>query len=380
MGRIFGTPYKDDAAYIQFLRTMEREGKSCLTYSDRKEFYCFFRMKNDNENRKETIIMYYDTTAPLRVGCLIDYNSAIFLTLNRETIENDIYYKSVLVQCNGTMNISGKPDCSNIPIYSEEIKSAMALSGTTFSIINGTSEIITEDNQTTQQIKIGDVFEEFGRTFEITNIYFMNGIAHIIVQVTQDRHIEQNYTLQIMNSPTKSFSPGETYQLSAKAFLNGTEVEHAVLTWGSSDEIVATVTSNGLITFLESGIVCFTATWKEQKISDVSEAVICGQPEASLSCRVTGDQQLSWGEEYESTFKNLDFDVTSDVEHIVWEIRNYTGKNHENDLLLKFVGKDAYIEVIDANAVFKEFDLSVSGSYRDTFAEGSLHITIGQFI
>ena len=85
-----GTPYTRNAAQTQFERTMKREGRIVTTYTGGTEFRAFFRTRDEHENQRETITMYYDVTAPVRPGTLVMVGYGVFLALNRETTENDI--------------------------------------------------------------------------------------------------------------------------------------------------------------------------------------------------------------------------------------------------------------------------------------------------
>ena len=81
--REFGTPYIRNAAKAQFERTMQREGRIFTTYTDSKDFRAFFRIRNDNENQRQTIVMYYDISAPIYSGTLVMIGKEVFLALNK---------------------------------------------------------------------------------------------------------------------------------------------------------------------------------------------------------------------------------------------------------------------------------------------------------
>lgn len=49
-----------------------------------------------------------------------------FLALNKETVENDVYYKSTLVKCKGVYN-ENKGVIFNILFYSDNVKASLAI-------------------------------------------------------------------------------------------------------------------------------------------------------------------------------------------------------------------------------------------------------------
>lgn len=195
-----GTPYVRNAAKTQFERTMKREGRIVVTYTSGTEFRAFFRTRDEHENQRESVIMYYDVTAPVRPGTLVMVGYGVFLTLNRETTENDIYYKSTMIRCNGVFN-ENTGIVHNVPFYAGNLKSSVSIGNSTISMLNGNIEAITEENTLSKQIEIDQYFNEFGRTFRVTNKYTMDGIVHIIAEVEADQETDFVDTSQIDKLP-----------------------------------------------------------------------------------------------------------------------------------------------------------------------------------
>lgn len=174
-----GTPYIRNAAQTQFERTMKREGRIVTTYTGGTEFRAFFRTRDEHENQRETIIMYYDVTAPVRPGTLVMVGYGVFLALNRETSENDIYYKSVMVKCNGVFN-ENTGIVHNVPFYCSNMKSSVSVGNNVITMLNGNIELITEENSLSKQIDICQSFNEFSRTFEVTNKWVEKNVSETI--------------------------------------------------------------------------------------------------------------------------------------------------------------------------------------------------------
>lgn len=268
------------ATEIQYKRTMEREGKTLTTYTGGVEFKAFFRINNDNENQRETIVIYYDVTAPVRPGTLVMYGYGVYLALNRETVENDVYYKSTLVKCNGVYN-ENSGAVMNIPFYSDNMKSSVSVGNSTITMLNGNIEIITEENSLSKKIKIDQKFNEFGRTFNVCNLYSMDGILHIIAEVYSNMTPTYTYSVVIDGTPTTSLKTSERVQLTATTYMGETITTGATLDWTSSDNTIATVDGTGLVTCVSEGTAMITCTWVEQdvkgtvsiNVSDSSEPV-----------------------------------------------------------------------------------------------------------
>lgn len=261
--RELGTPYTRNAAKTQFERTMKREGRIVTTYTNGAEFRAFFRTRDEHENQKESVIMYYDVTAPVRPGTLVMVGYGVFLTLNRETTENDVYYKSVMIKCNGVFNENtGK--IHNVPFYCSNMKSSVSIENNTISILNGNIEAITEENSLAKQIDINQCFNEFGRTFRVTNKYIIDGIMHLICEVQADQETDFVDTSQIDKFPDspieETTAPAYNYKISGNTNLkfgytrtytlyitdeNDNAVENVNFTWNVVSDFIVEQTING---------------------------------------------------------------------------------------------------------------------------------------
>ena len=144
-----------------FETTMQREGKTLITYSGGIEFRAFFRIRNDNENQKDTITLFYGIASPVQPGSLVKIRDEVYLALNKETVENDVYYKSTMVKCNGVYN-SNDGRISNIPFYSDNMKSSLAIGNNVITTLNSNIEFLTEENEVSRQIRINDMFNLSG--------------------------------------------------------------------------------------------------------------------------------------------------------------------------------------------------------------------------
>lgn len=310
-----GTPYIRNAAQTQFERTMKREGRIVTTYTGGTEFRAFFRTRDEHENQRETIIMYYDVTAPVRPGTLVMVGYGVFLALNRETSENDIYYKSVMVKCNGVFN-ENTGIVHNVPFYCSNMKSSVSVGNNVITMLNGNIELITEENSLSKQIDICQSFNEFSRTFEVTNKYTMDGIVHLIAEVRADQKADFVYTIQIDGLLNSSVPVDSMIQLEATPYINNNPTTGATLDWKSSDNSIATVDGTGKISGISEGEVQIIITWVEKNVSEtisitVVNADVPVTPESTYKCNITGNTNLKNGyrRTYTVTFTDKDGNV-----------------------------------------------------------------------
>ena len=313
------------ATEIQYKRTMEREGKILTTYTGGAEFKAFFRINNDNEKQRETIVIYYDVTAPVHPGTLVMYGYGVYLALNRETVENDVYYKSTLVKCNGIYN-ENTGWVMNVPFYSDNMKSSVSVGNNTITMLNGNIEIITEENSLSKNIKIDQKFNEFGRTFKVCNLYSMDGILHIIAEVYANQTPSYKCTVEIDGTPTTSIKPGEMVKLTATAYINGISNSGATLDWTSSDNTIATVDGTGLVTCKSEGSANIYCTWVEQDVKETATINISNTEPVTptgYTYTISGNTNLKNGFSRTYTLTITDSsgnDVTSSQNDYSWNI------------------------------------------------------------
>ena len=258
-----------DKLQCKFDETLNREGIKAKTYIGNHEFDCFFRRLNDGLNQRDTMTMFYPVGSPVCQGTIITVKDEYFICLNCETIENTVYYKSSVIKCNGTIS-TDDADVYNLPFYGSGANSAYPSSGgvstKNISVINGQTEIITEDCELARKLEINDRFNAWGRSWKIQNIFYIDGIVTLNIQVQADSEIEYEYGISFDDIYPSGYKIGDTISLDAVATINGKETEDAILVYSSSNADVAIIDQDGNIEFIGIGSVSFTIAWGEHGI------------------------------------------------------------------------------------------------------------------
>ncbi len=366
-----GTPYIRNAAQAQFERTMKREGRIVTTYTGGTEFRAFFRTRDEHENQRETITMYYDVTAPVRPGTLVMVGYGVFLALNRETTENDIYYKSTLIKCNGVFN-ENTGIVHNVPFYCSNMKSSVSVGNNVISMLNGNLELITEENSLSKQIDICQTFNEFGRTFEVTNKYTMDGIVHLIAEVRAGQKADFVYTIQIDGLFNSSVPVNSVIQLEATPYVNDNPTTGATLEWKSSDNSIATVDGTGKISGISEGEAQITIVWVEKNVSETINITVVNDyvPEFTYKCDISGRTDLKNG--YKRTYTVTFTD--KDGNNVDWQEIDYqwnvsadfdvTQTISENKITVSvdnedLIGHDFLLQVLVKSKIIAELEVNI---------------------
>lgn len=369
-----GNPYTRNAAQTQFERTMKREGRIVTTYTGGTEFRAFFRTRDEHENQRETIIMYYDVTAPVRPGTLVMVGYGVFLALNRETTENDVYYKSTLIKCNGVFN-ENTGIVHNVPFYAGNLKSSVSVGNNVITMLNGNIELITEENSLSKQIDIGHSFNEFGRTFEVTNKYIMDGITHLIAEVRADQKTDFVYTIKIDGLLNSSVPVNSEIQLEAIPHINDNPTIGATLEWKSSDNSIVTVDGTGKISGISEGKAQINVVWVEKNVSETINITVVNEnipivPEFAYKCDISGRTDLKNG--YKRIYTALFTD--KDGNNVDWQEIDYqwnvsadfdvTQTISENKITVSvdnedLIGKSFLLQILAESKIIAELEVNI---------------------
>lgn len=337
-----------------FQQSMQREHKTVTIRGTGEQFECFFRKSNDNINRRDTMTMFYNVDASVEVGTLLSYGSNTYLTLNKETAENDVYFKSAIIRTNGVINTHSL-SVVGLPFYGDNVNNATATNTTNFNLIDGNIEVMTEDNDISRALKVDDLFNEWGRTWKISNLFYIDGICHIVLEVNVNVTPTYNYSVVLSTLASYNVVPEDTASISATAYCNETEMTKASIVYSSSNNEVATIDSNGNISYLADGEVYFTATWQEQNISQSTGTVTVASAPAddSVSIYVERLEEICYDFPETLHYYAIRGSVKDDTIPVSFKIENINVTNNYNTYLKKITITDNGDNTIE---------LSVSGS------------------
>lgn len=246
----------------QFTDALNREGKTINSYSDNSIYTVLFRKNSDKNSMNNKLAIYYPVTENISQGQLLKYKDRIYIVENQETSENEVYYKSDLLQTNASTYVISNGIETTIPLFSYDIQNYLAETNSTISIVSGNVEMITTDNSISRSLAINDTFDVIGGTWEIQNLIYKNDIAHIYVKRTANS--TNTYILSI--TANGSYGINTASQLTATAKYGDKVITNATIQWTSSDTSKATIDNSGNVNFLALGSVTFTALWVEHNI------------------------------------------------------------------------------------------------------------------
>ena len=352
-----------------FRETMRREGRTVTAVTSGAEFQAFMRRTDDGNSTEDRVTFYYAIDAPVNQGNLVKLGRKTYIFINKETEENSCYYKSYAIATNGEITINEFEEyIHNLKCYGYDLQSGIFAQNNYISLISGTMEFITEDNEMSRDIKVSRTFNNYGRTWLINNIYYKDGICHIITEVDSDYTPQDLYTIEIYGlNPT--YEVGDSTTLTAKLYLNGVEqsIETENLELKSSSDDIATIDEeSGVVNFKGVGNVTFTAKYNSYIIETASCNVVESAIEISKSytANLSGSTRLKvkYGKTWTATLTDSNGSEVTDVE---WKFNidskcEVTKTISGNQITLLTKDINAVDEVITLTATAINYDNAVA--------------------
>ena len=235
----------------KFEEQLQREHTTVSDFFDNsKTCEMLFRRTNRGTNPQGKLHCYFKQTEPFGIGSVIVMKGQPYVIVSdKDFDESNAVYSAIAQKTNVTIN--GIPFVVDTATYGET-------QGSIFTQVDGDVVIYTGFNTITDKIKVNNHINAFGNSYQVSNRFVKDNILY--VHIKQTTAVPDHYKITYNGVTSFDINDGTTYQLSYTVTNNGSVVENPTITYSSSDETVATVDSNGLMTILKEGSVDITAT------------------------------------------------------------------------------------------------------------------------
>lgn len=244
----------------QFDAVLKREGITVRDYFDDTEYLVFFRKNNRGTNPQGKVRMFYPQNCGIKLGTAFTLKNDTYIVISQDAQESDIYYTSIAIKCDTNFTLETDEGWITLPFVTESDKYGVS-SGSVFTMIDGSVICYTSLNKYSKDIAVNDIFYNYGGRYSVANYFCNNNIHYFYMK--RELNTDASYSLVYEGDTVFDISTTPTYQLSFIALNNMSAVDNPKLKYVSSDETVATVDENGLVTFLSvgTGTVSITASW-----------------------------------------------------------------------------------------------------------------------
>ena len=271
----------------QFDYTMNRERIIVTDYFDSNITYeVFFRRNNRGTNPDGKLKLYYAKETPIQIGTIFVLKGEIYIVTSKDGIESDIFFTSMAIRCDVTFVVKSNGEYKDIPLT--VVSDKMTVNhGSVFNVVSGSVVMYTQDNDIARNIAINNEYYAFGGYYKIGNNFFNNGLAYFYLE--RQQMPQDDYKITYNGVTSFDIKDSTTYQLSYTVTNNGNVVKNPTIHYSSSDETIATVDSNGLMTMLKEGTVDITASYSTASVTTTMTIANTSAPTYTLSITSTTD-------------------------------------------------------------------------------------------
>ena len=300
----------------QFDYTMNRERIIVTDYFDSNITYeVFFRRNNRGTNPDGKIKLYYAKETPIQIGTIFVLKGEIYIVTSKDGIESDIFFTSMAIRCDVTFVVKSNGEYKDIPLT--VVSDKMTVNhGSVFNVVSGSVVMYTQDNDISRNIAINNEYYAFGGYYKVGGNFFNNGLAYFYLE--RQTMPQDNYKITYNGVTSFDIKDSTTYQLSYTVTNNGNVVKNPTIHYSSSDETIATVDSNGVMTMLKEGTVDITATYSSASTTTTMTISNSSTPSLDYTMEIyASSDTLKVGGSYKTlTVKYYNSDgteITSDV-------------------------------------------------------------------
>lgn len=293
----------------KFEQQLQREHTVVSDFFDNsKTCEMLFRRTNRGTNPQGKLHCYFKQTEPFGIGSIIVMKGQPYVIISdKDFDESNAVYSAIAQKTNVIIN--GIPFVVDTATYGEA-------QGSIFTQVDGDVIIYTGFNTTANKIKVNDYINSFGNAYQVSNKFVKENIIYI--HLKQTTTTPDHYEITYNGVTSFDINDGTTYQLSYTVTNNGNPVYKPTITYSSSDETVATVDSNGLMTMLKKGTVDITATAYSASVTTTMTIADTSTPSVDYTMEiVSSSYSIRVGGSYKSLtvkyYNREGTEITSDV-------------------------------------------------------------------
>lgn len=293
----------------KFEEQLQREHTVVSDFFDNsKTCEMLFRRTNRGTNPQGKLHCYFKQTEPFGIGSVIVMKGQPYVIVSdKDFDESNAVYSAIAQKTNVIIN--GIPFVVDTATYGES-------QGTIFTQVDGDVIIYTGYNTITSKIKVNDYINAFGNGYKVSNRFVKENILY--VHIKQTTVVPDNYDIVYNGVVSFDIKESTTYQLSYTVTNNGNVVNNPTITYSSSDETVATVDSNGLMTMLKEGTVNITATAYDASVTTAMTIADTSTPSVDYRMEIyASTDTITLGRSYKTLtvkyYNSEGTEITSDI-------------------------------------------------------------------
>jgi len=261
-------------------------------------------INSDNKDRK----LFCALDSVVKTGSIVKWDNRTFLVVTKPE-SNQAYLSTKILESNNTLQFyDSSSTLHTIPC----IISKGSISLDEQKIISTLdSEIAVQISNTsiTRQIPMNYVFKIGMRNYTVVNIddITVNGLLLIKMVYSEVEQVFPSYSLTILNGDSIQADLNTPVQLNIQVKDRETIITSPLLTFSSSNNLIATVSNTGLVSFLSVGNVSISCKLdNDNLIQDSIEIEVVEEEQHNYTAVISGSTSIikTYTKEYLAVFKN----------------------------------------------------------------------------
>lgn len=178
-----------------------------------------------------------------------------------------------------------------------------------FSVPDSSIIVRIPNNSITQDIARDQIYNFSGDNYKIvdTNKVIENGLIVLKMEYSPKEQQLPNYSLIILNGDNIQISQSQQLTINVEVRDGDNIIPAPPLLYHSSDETIATIDENGIVTILDVGVVEFTVSLvSDENISDSIQVEIIADETDNFTVEINGNSTITknYTSNYSCVFKN----------------------------------------------------------------------------
>ena len=245
----------------QFERQLKLEGRHITVIGQEGTDFKILVRPIASKTSQESITIVYSQEYNIGKGTIFELNGEHFLIVNRRSWDSEYFYTSTAIRCNTRWRVNGK----DYYLVCGDLSSPNPSNGSKISEVNGNISMYTSLSYMTYMDN--NYFYVCGGTYKCVNKFDIDGLTYYYFQRDANFPSNSYVNVEIHNISSVTLDAGQTAQINTE--LQGassganTRFYYAPMempVYTSSNESVATINQDGLITAIGEGSCIITST------------------------------------------------------------------------------------------------------------------------
>jgi len=272
----------------------------------------------------------------ISTGSIVDYDGHKWLVTG--SVDDIQAYKTVgMVKSNNTLTIYKNNTSYQIPCIINSTAN-LDTDQTVYIETPSTTIVLRIPNaEITRQIKRGEIYKLGLQNYEIKDINDIveSGILRLEIMYSQEVQEEHTYVLTILNNNNLQIAQSQSLIINSQLTDNGEIVDSPNLIYSSSNDNIATIDEDGVVSIVGLGSITFTV----QKSDNINVS-------DSINVEIVVDQQ-----------DNFTYIIEGNVEIIKGYSQNYIVNKYNNGILVE--GAEFTFSVVSSTTPTNAYTLNI---------------------